>query len=484
MKQTDQKSIASMVFHGYMMRDSDIQNEIFRSQYERIMQSNGFYLVADADATENDWKNNEYGVYVSVSMDLLVFVDKKDAVIFANNHERVLKDGTPMIKCVNKDTLCNLVNMYQKKGIIRNVKIYIVRPIFINIPLENFQNNKKEQADKLMNGEAVDFVSEECPEKLKMLEFIIQILNTSEREKRRRMDQGDVCGNVHKVVERLIHLNHIDSNELEKKLELPSGFLIDFCNNQMSADIGKSALLRILGYFGLQQYIYHYKKYCKALMEEMKQEGKIDVEEIKPATVSSSNRFVLKSVERITYGQIRAFVYKMVFESNGNTITTLRSTCWDFVEGKEYELVGTKVTTKIPMNKAAEMTSALLDREDAKRGGRKQERTPEEKDQDTIIRYLKEKTGCSAQDAMKKACQLRDSDIIHAFAYFIEKGNHLKNKSLKVCDYTAGRLIQELKYEPYEAYKILADLRYKPSETKQLLKYRETAPQYQGQNQQ
>lgn len=126
MKQTDQKSIASMVFRGYMMKDSNIQNEIFRSQYERLMQSNGFYLVADADATENDWKNNEYGVYVSASMDLLVFVDKKDAVIFANNHERVLKDGTPMIKCVNKDTLCNLVNMYQKKGIIRNVKIYIV----------------------------------------------------------------------------------------------------------------------------------------------------------------------------------------------------------------------------------------------------------------------------------------------------------------------------------------------------------------------
>lgn len=84
---------------------------------------------------------------------------------------------------------------------------------------------------------------------------------------------------------------------------------------------------------------------------------------------------------------------------------------------------------------------------------------------------------------MKKACQLRDSDIIHAFAYFIEKGNHLKNKSLKVCDYTAGRLIQELKYEPYDAYKILSDLRYKPSETKQLLKYRETAPQYQTQSQ-
>jgi len=114
------------------------------------------------------------------------------------------------------------------------------------------------------------------------------------------------------------------------------------------------------------------------------------------------------------------------------------------------------------------------------RGGKRDVREQLEKDTQDIIRYFKEEYGDNAAAANEKALKLlKHEDIFRAFAQFTRKKGPGR---IRVANYSPGRLMNELKFEPYEAYCILIDLRENPKDTKQMLLYRERDPQYQKKN--
>lgn len=471
-----------------------------------LLASKQFYLVADKDTDEKDWKSREFGVSISDKQELLVFLNREDAVCFARKNDRILSDETPMTVCISYQALAKLVLNYTNKQLVKKVKIYAKVPLFLFCPLAYFaQHQQQEPQVSLMSAPLAETEKILYPERnFVMVEDVKRVLDLSEVSKRRAIDPGLICENLHSVIEKLIHHNKIDMTEMEQQLQLPPGMLRSFCRDRVSSSISKATAIKLLKYFGLEAYLYQYKRYCNEVWAELNADENIDICEIKPASFKTEEKFKLTNVRRGNDTRNQAYIYELTLKSKDREVKLMVSTPLNYVIGKSYEIVGLdiqeaqdenlpelqeKPTQKtasvekkkersgIPVNKPAVNLSASVMLEGPSGPGR-QRRSQEEIDHDMIIRYCKETYGDNLVAAEEKIKALEPHmDIIHAFAQYIKTK---RPGRIKEFDYTPGMLMNTLHYEPYEAYQMMAQLRNKPGETKQLLVYRKTAPQYQS----
>jgi len=110
--------------------------------------------------------------------------------------------------------------------------------------------------------------------------------------------------------------------------------------------------------------------------------------------------------------------------------------------------------------------------------------TPEQKienDRQTVLGWIIKHKKVSPKEAMAEMAKFEsDTEVLDAFAKYCVKEDKAASKFGRR-GYTPARLMRKLNFTPVEAFTILADLRSKPQETLQMLKYRETDPQYQKQ---
>lgn len=505
-------ALACKIFDWSMIQEREPRMARLQELVPELLASKQFYLVADGDTQEKDWKSREFGVSISDKQELLVFLNRSDAVSFAKKNERLLSDETPMIICISYDALAKLVLNYSNKQLIKKVKIYARVPLFLFCLLAYFQQHQIQDAPKsLMTASVHEEEKIQYPDqKFKMVEDVKKVLDLAEVSKRRAIDPGLICENLHSVIEKLIHYNRLDMSEMEKQLQLPPGMLRVFCKDRVSSSISKAAAVKLLKYFGLEAYLYQYKRYCNEVWSELNADDTIDICEIKPASFKTEEKFKLTNVRRGNDTRNQAYIYELTLKSKNREVKLMVSTPLNYVVGKSYEIIGLDVqesrdenlpelnstekekpTQKaapktnehmdIPMNRPAVNLSSSVSLEGPS-GAPRQRRSQDEIDHDMIIRYCKETYSDNLMAAEEKIRALEPhSDIIHAFAQYIKTK---RPGRIKEFEYTPGMLMNTLHYEPYEAYLMMAKLRNKPSETKQLLVYRKTAPQYQKKKEQ
>lgn len=144
------------------------------------------------------------------------------------------------------------------------------------------------------------------------------------------------------------------------------------------------------------------------------------------------------------------------------------------------------------LEKAKEKDKAASDRKHGKLAlqqipegkSRYYDQTPEQKveaDRQTVLAWIIKHKKISPKEAKAEMSKFEDdTEVLAAFAkYCVKEDKAASNFGRR--GYTPARLMRKLNFTPVEAFTILADLRAKPQETLQMLKYRETDPQYQKQ---
>lgn len=491
--------LINQLFELGLERDSNIRKEMIQRLVPDMLSQKKFYLLAAPGTSEQDWKNHNFAGYISEGKELLVFLDRADAVRFAIQNSLLMGDE-PMVICISYAALAKSVNIYNEKDLVKKVKIYARRPLYLFCQPSYFQQHQKQAPrQELMTAPPIEKDKIQYPDReFKMVEDVKRVLDLSEVSKRRAIDPGLICENLHSVIEKLIYHNKIDMTEMEQQLQLPPGMLRQFCRDRVSSSISKDVAIRLLHYFGLEAYLYQYKRYCNEVMAELNRDETIDRYEIKPANLRTADKYKLVDVRRGKDSRNEAYVYELTFKNKQQEeVSLIVSTPLNYIIGKSYEIIGyaldeqmreTALEKKekkpiqqdhVPQNRQVRAASFSVEESAGRYRPQKSrpQRTQEEMDHDTIIGYFKEQSGDNFEAAEKKYTVLsKYQDIVHAFAQYIRSN---RPGRIKVLDHTAGMLMADYKYSPYEAFEILVQLRDDPKNTKQRLIYRKTNPQYQ-----
>lgn len=354
---------------------------------------------------------------------------------------------------------------------------------------------------------------------LVLINEIKMVLDMPAASDRRQLDPGDNYTNLSKMIEKVIQKNGIDMQALDLKLGLQPGFTKQLCGNQTSNKTPKKIVIDYLRYFGLSKYLYVFKKQCAEVAEELERHPNgIDAYTIQKTTPKTEERFTLQAVNRATYNN-EAYIYQLVFVNNLRKVSVLSSTNFGMIVGKEYELCGVSpmlnASKSTPKNAAtakptgsgatADEESAILEALEKKERERKygepsqRQANPDQAEQDrrgkgknrymeteeekkereisTILAYIIKTEGCNVQDARRKLVPIEDhAKTVTSFAKYIETG---KGGAYSERGWTPKKLMSDLRFSPYEAFCVMANLEDKPKETLQMLKYRQTDPQYQ-----
>lgn len=357
---------------------------------------------------------------------------------------------------------------------------------------------------------------------LLLIDEIKKVLDMPAASDRRQLDPGNNYTNLSKMIEKVIQKNGIDMHTLDLKLGLQPGFTKQLCGNQTSNKTPKKIVIDYLSYLGLSKYLYVYKRQCAEVEQELEQHPNgIDTYVIQKTTPKTEERFKLQAVNRAIYKN-EAYIYQLKFASDARKVTVLSSTNFGMIVGTEYELLGlTPVDARelTPKNAAtmrpslpgatADEEAAILESlekkererkhsepsqrqlnpdqaEQARRGTGKfryveTEEEKKEKELSTILSYIIKTEGCNVQEARRKMVPIENhAKTVASFAKYIETG---KGGPYSERGWTPKKLMLELRFSPYEAFCVMADLEDKPKETLQMLKYRQTDPQYQRKSQ-
>lgn len=502
--------MTNRIFDSCFVREDKKRGELLQSIRSDLVSNNEFYVLASENTSQERWSSGEYSLYVDRSDNLVAFVDRINAERYAKQNGFYFEQGDGVCTLVlelNRADFGIRLNEESRKTTIKNIKMYGKRPFYILCPLELFEAEEKPDAMKeapapedppIPIPPSVEERREEAAAVEQQRSFVLvddikKFLDTAEVSVRRSINPGLSYENVHDVIETLIAKNQLEKEDIERELELPSGWLTAFCKDKTSSKTSKETLRKLLQYFGLGEYIYQYKNYCGELLRQLKEDRSIDIYEIRESTAATDKEYKITSIKRGKIKKDDAYAYRLLLKSDEDELEVCVSTPRGYIVGREYEIVELdgkkskpmpvsrnnptedKKDTAMPTNNPVSQRYVTRVEEKAKYGKSK-EPNQTAKDINDIIRYLKEEYGDTAQAASQKILKLmKHEDIIKSFALYIRKKNPGKARSL---DYTAGRLMNELHYEPYEAYCILADLRENPKETKQMLIYRERDPQY------
>jgi len=354
-------------------------------------------------------------------------------------------------------------------------------------------------------------------EKWKLVPDVKKALSMPAAADRRKIDPAAHFENLHSLLGKLIQANGLDPAALDVQFGLPQGFTKKLCEDLKGDTTPKNIVRRYLEFFGLAEHLYIFQKECSEIAEELLNNPQIDAYKVKLARNTTEERFKLLSVKS-KLDNNSALIYRLELKSPHRTQNVVVSTPFNFIVGKEYAIDGlSPITNNTDANKAAtkgaERPSAAIvstkeeeeavlakiqaetknkgkpsqrqdtsSKQNGRMAGKKRylDETPEERfdrEKGIILEFIIRTSGCNARDAQIKFKSLADyPEIVSDFAKYIKTR---KPGSCSSHGYNAKRLMDKLHYGPYDAYAMLASLERDPKKTQEVLKYRETDPQYQ-----
>lgn len=422
-----------------------------------------FFLLTTDGARDRQEEILSKQKYINDNGTLLVFLSENEANYYAGLYGYG-------IMIVDKETLINIMKDAED---IKKIKVFSLPPLSITLLPDDFMSDSI-QSIKNNDCEHKEFIG---------VDAVKVALNTYETNARRKLDPGGKYENIHTLINYLILQNKINYEDMDKALEIVSGYTRNFCTKLTDGYPTMDLVKSFLAYFGLQEYLYIYKSNCLEIINYLKKHKTIDKYALKPASGKFERFELIKIVQG--HDEQGAYVYEFTLKSTKRKEVMVVSNPFGCVIGREYRidgLEGTEFTgenVKHELPNEAEMM-AVLESVESKEKAKKYKTPPppsyEEERKNKIIRYFRE-SGSDGREAKDKYRVLEpESDILDEFYKYIKTKRFGK---LEILGYTANKLVRELHYNPYEAYAILIQLRNKPKDTKQMLKYRECDPQYQ-----
>lgn len=453
-----------------------------------VLDAPNFYIVS----LDGEDRGSDTSAYIEQNGMLVVFLDIKDASSFASRQSPTFDPDTPPIVSMDNDGLNRLISQYAVAGKINQIKIYAHTPIGLTFTPSDFNRTAQESVFEPENVQIATRV-------FKGVEEVKNAFETYEINARRKIDPGARYENIHTLIQSLAQQNGIDPNELDQRLDFTDGYSRRFFLDVKTLDPSIEVMKKFLSYFGLESYLYLFRKDCRELQRYLGSHKFIDKYKLKNRIDPSAERFRLDKIIRGKDGDV--FVYKVFLTGNrGGSEEFVLSDPRNppLVVGKEYQIMERdgrprdvdmapqKMTsvTVLPNNEEMQALINSLDEKDLSRktgktskdSGDKQPRTYDETRKDEIIKHFR-KQGMDGRSALAKYRDLEvEDDILDEFYKYIQSKKFTK---FEVQGYTARKLIKEMHMEPYEAFLSLVQLRTDPQETKQRLIYRERDPQYQ-----
>lgn len=509
---------------------------------QSFLKYGSIYVVASPDTSKQEWEARSFGVAIEDST-LRLFLEKEDAVQYACKINAVLFDGTPMVIKASQAMVKSLIADYSWKGFITKVWLCGKSPIRARVGIESFiKDIKRESPSTIMESDATvappptsePYVPAEpqteveitAPENLLLVDEVRKVLSEPAAAERKGVDPSGSYLNFHQLMDKLIHTNKIEPASLDQMFGLPAGFTDNLMQDVTACNVPKKIVGQYLKYFGLYEFLYLFKGQSTELAEELKKNPQIDAYGVKRADIHTKERFTLRG---ISHGKTAdgANIYQLRFVSELREFKMACSSKLDKLPGKEYEIIGleplpddggsTNLSGKNAASSAAsvlpseeEMVAKLKEMEQAsgvaKRRGtgrpsqsmppqrkppedprmtgktRYQSETPEEKmekDTQTVLQWIIKTKSIGQKEARRLMVKFDDDpEVMACFAAYVSGDKNADNKLLRR-GYSPRRLMRQLHYAPLDAFSIMADLQKKANETLQMLKYRETDPQYQ-----
>jgi len=500
----------------------------------------GLFVVADPATSESEWAGKSFGIAVQDKA-LRLFIEKEDALRYAGEIGSQLKDGTPMVLKATQAMVNSLIGSYARKSFITGVWLCGKAPVRALVGVECFDKGvKRDKASTITDPDAAvgeepalgdpsapnpnveeppEKLSVENNEELKLVDEVRKVLSEPSKAERKKIDPSGSYLNLPYLIEKLLFANLIDPGEMDGLLGLNKGFTKNFISDKISDTIPMEIAERYLRYFGLQEFLYLFAANCKELREMLANHPQLDKYKPKAAKGPEAGKevFELTNIEQTKTN--KGFnVFRLTFKSpdRAKPVRVISSTNIDMNIGWRYTLEGLEparsLSTIAPMTGAATATAsgpsqaemeAALEKSkekakaesDKKQGktapqqaqegkSRYYDVTPEQKienDRQTVLGWIIKHKKVSPKEAMAEMAKFEsDTEVLDAFAKYCVKEDKAASKFGRR-GYTPARLMRKLNFTPVEAFTILADLRSKPQETLQMLKYRETDPQYQKQ---
>lgn len=490
------------------------------------------YVVADPTTSAEEWAAKTFGI-ATQDQSIRLFLDKEDAKLYAKNIHAQLKDGTLMVMKTTQAMVNSIIESYTRKGFITGVWLCGITPIRARTRPSCFSGVKRDRASTITDPDqkAAEEPTlgttpppivipkpgpeppSEADQQLDMVEDARRVLSEPSRSVRRQLDPTESWMNLHWLVEKLLFANRIDPTEMDERLGLVKGYTKSFISEKTKDDIPMEVAGKYLRYFGLYEFLYLFRRDCKELREVLQKHPKLDPYEIIQAKGSRAGEevFTLVKIEK-TQTNNGINVFRLTFESpdREKPIQMISSTNIDMNVGNKYVLGGLPserplsttasvrgaATTDADKGPSAEEMAAALAKAEEKSGAqaakkakqsasgphKTQDLTPEEKqaaDRQVVLEWIIKHKQVSSKEAKEEMAKFdNDPEVMSAFAKFAAKGAKSAS-TFGRRGYTPARLMHDLKFAPTEAFAILAALRTKPNETMQMLKYRETDPQYQ-----
>jgi len=450
-----------------------------------IMSFSMIYVVSEATATIRVLSKETIVPAIDTQRNLLAFFSMETAREYAVLSGAVL-DGAAMVICLSKSEFVQCLSKQMRERSVGAVRAYARAPVSIVVPTGVFIPTFKEPNIPHRSVAEGEFA---------LVSEIKDVLDNHSKAERRALDPAKNYENPHTLLEKLLQANLISYEELDREMDLPVGFTSNYCHDLSSTAIAKEELKKILAKFGLQEYLYQFKGHCSELATEIKQNPALDTYNVKPAQISTKERFSLTRVRRGKDQINNAFVYGLSLKSGVlRTIDVVVTSPFGYEAGKEYEIGGLEPLIDESGEKSlmdvqrmpTPEEEAARDEKIAKRAEKKPLQKPkfeadgeDETDprRDEIIKYFKRIRGDNYNAAKAAYDSLTaHEDILEEFYQHIKRG---KTRNLEVRGYSIRRLTSKLNYSLYDACLMLMKLRKDPQPTLQELKYRETNPQYQ-----
>lgn len=445
-----------------------------------------YFIVAARKTTPQAWEEGNYAAYVS-SKQLYLFMDGTDAADFAFLNG-LMAGEAPMARELTASEVKHLISQYIEKGCITGIRLFAKMPLFLDCKISLFL--EASLADKEAEEEVVAISAEPLEVDPEVISKAKDILDANDPAVRAAMDPGGCFKNFHSMLDKLLRDSKIGPDTADKAFGFSPGLTAGLCTNLQDSGVPKRIVTQFLTLFDLSPYIYQFKAQCREVASELAV-SRIDIHQIKPASVHTTERFILKGIRRGKDAN-NAYIYQLLLESPQRKITELVSTPLGYIVGKKYSVAGLdglptqdNAPGSGPIAPSDEELAALTDeitqRQHIRSYGNadKQAEAEEHAQQrkNDIIRYMKQNLGYSAKDAEAKLASIYwEEDLLEEFWQYIKNN---KPGKIKVRGYTARQLMRELHFTPYDAYCQMVALRRKPKETEQMLKYRQTDPQYQ-----
>lgn len=480
------------------------------------------YVVADPNTSAEEWRNKNFGI-ATHDRALCLYIDREDALLHARTIQSELPGGVDMVMKTTRVMAKSLVANYSRKGFIDGVWLCGKAPVCARVGVAAFIQHVKHDSPSTIMSTALPvppMIPEPAGEESSPCEFelvaeVREVLNMPARAERRKIDRSDYYTNFHTLLDKLMLANGLDSYAMDEALGLNPGFTEMQRREVTKSNIPKDIMLKYLDYFGLREFLYVFKEQSLELAKELKDAPDMDKYEIKKAGAKTIEVFTLIKVESKKVDGINR--YRMLYKSEHRTVSSVESSIFDRIKGCKYQINGldpvdtglqgrmvekenasTQAAQAVPQD-AIESILKKLDttnkqgcrvqrqpeqgRSDTKQG-RGEALPPEEhteRDRATVLGWICRTKRVSSAEAKNMMAKFSDnSAVLASFAKYISTKK--ADTSYARFGYTPRRLMTELHYDIIEAYEIMASFDSDPKGTKQMLKYRETDPQYQKQN--